>query len=158
MAAEQGLIGLAAYGWLLLTAFALIFGGLKRTLRRRPATVVLVGRCVVAAAFCALLLHTLVYAAFLEDPLTWTLLAIAAALRHVELSTTLEGSDPSSEGRGSARLGSDLTGFYPSDRASSVLRDRGGRRDRPPRRGRRGGRVPRLPPAGGEAAGSALRR
>ena len=95
VAAEQGVIGLAAYGWLLLTAFALIFGGLKRTLRRRPATVVLVGRCVVAAAFCALLLHTLVYAAFLEDPLTWALLALAAALRHVELSSTLEGSDPS---------------------------------------------------------------
>ena len=29
----------------------------------------------VAAAFCALVLHTLVYAAFLEDPLTWVLLA-----------------------------------------------------------------------------------
>ena len=50
----------------------------------------LVARCVVAAAFCALLLHTLVYAAFLEDPLTWTLLAMAAALRRV---------DPEAEGR-----------------------------------------------------------
>ena len=38
----------------------------------------------VAKAFCALLLHTLVYAAFLEDPLTWTLLAMAAALRRVD--------------------------------------------------------------------------
>ena len=27
------------------------------------------------------MLHTLVYAAFLEDPLTWALLALAAALR-----------------------------------------------------------------------------
>ncbi len=27
------------------------------------------------------MLHTLVYAAFLEDPLTWTLLALAAVLR-----------------------------------------------------------------------------
>jgi hypothetical protein len=61
-----------------------LFGGLRRTLRRRPAGVVLVGRCVVAAGFCALLLHTFVYAAFLEDPLTWTLLAMAAALRRVE--------------------------------------------------------------------------
>ena len=56
----------------------------------------LVARCVVAAAFCALLLHTLVYAAFLEDPLTWTLLALAAALRHVEdepePSSNVEGS------------------------------------------------------------------
>ena len=34
----------------------------------------------IAAAFCALLLHTFVYAAFLEDPLSWTLLAVAGAL------------------------------------------------------------------------------
>ena len=79
------MIGLVAYVLLLWTAFALVFGGLRRTLRRRPANVVLVARCVVAAAFCALLLHTLVYAAFLEDPLTWTLLAMAAGLRRVEL-------------------------------------------------------------------------
>jgi O-Antigen ligase len=84
IAAEQGVIGLVAYGFLLWTAFALAFGGLRRTLRRRAAGVVLVGRCAVAAAFCALLLHTFVYAAFLEDPLTWTLLAMAAALRRVE--------------------------------------------------------------------------
>ena len=84
IAGEQGVVGLAAYLWLLWTAFALVFGGLRRTLRRRPANVVLVARCVVAAAFCALLLHTLVYAAFLEDPLTWTLLAMAAGLRRVE--------------------------------------------------------------------------
>ena len=84
VAAEQGVIGLAAYAFLLWSAFALVFGGLGRTLRRRRADVVLVARCVVAAGFCALLLHTLVYAAFLEDPLTWTLLAMAAALRRVE--------------------------------------------------------------------------
>jgi putative inorganic carbon (HCO3(-)) transporter len=84
IAAEQGAIGLAAYGFLLWTALAVAFGGLRRTLRRRQAGVVLVARCVVAAAFVALLLHTFVYAAFLEDPLTWTLLAMAAALRRVD--------------------------------------------------------------------------
>ena len=84
VAAEQGVIGFAAYAWLLWTAFALVFGGLKRTLRRRRADVVLVARCVVAASFCALLVHTFVYAAFLEDPLTWSLLAMAAALRRVQ--------------------------------------------------------------------------
>jgi putative inorganic carbon (hco3(-)) transporter len=84
IAAEQGVIGLAAYGFLLWTALAVAFGGLRRTLRRRRAGVVLVARCVVAAAFVALLLHTFVYAAFLEDPLTWTLLALAAALRRVD--------------------------------------------------------------------------
>ena len=35
IAAEQGAIGLAAYGFLLWTAFAVAFGGLRRTLRRR---------------------------------------------------------------------------------------------------------------------------
>jgi O-antigen ligase len=84
IAAEQGIVGLAAYAFLLWSAFVVLFGGLRRTLRRRQAGVVLVARCVVAAAFCALLLHTFVYAAFLEDPLTWTLLALAAALRRVE--------------------------------------------------------------------------
>jgi putative inorganic carbon (hco3(-)) transporter len=42
--------------------------------------VAVIARAAVAAAFCALLLHTLVYAAYLEDPLSWTLLAIGAAL------------------------------------------------------------------------------
>jgi O-antigen ligase len=84
VAAEQGAIGLAAYAFVLWTALALAFGGLRRTLRRRKPDVVLVARCAVAAAFCALLLHTLVYAAFLEDPFTWTLIALAAALRRVE--------------------------------------------------------------------------
>src|SRR4051794_41587116 len=55
IAAEQGAVGLAAYGFLLWSSFAVLFGGLRRTLRRRPAGVVLVGRCVVAAGFCALL-------------------------------------------------------------------------------------------------------
>jgi hypothetical protein len=40
-----------------------------------------VTRAAVAAAYCGLLLHTLVYAAFLEDPLAWLLLALAAGLR-----------------------------------------------------------------------------
>ena len=37
-------------------------------------------RVAVAAAFLALLFHTLLYADFLEDPITWTLLAIGVAL------------------------------------------------------------------------------
>ena len=101
IAAEQGAIGLAAYGFLLWTALAVAFGGLRRTLRRREAGVVLVGRCVVAAAFVALLLHTFVYAAFLEDPLSWTLLALAAALRRVEPEGA-EAGDPAAAAQGRA--------------------------------------------------------
>jgi hypothetical protein len=37
-------------------------------------------RAALAAAFCGLVAHTLVYAAFLEDPLVWMLLAVAAAV------------------------------------------------------------------------------
>ena len=38
------------------------------------------GRAGVAAAFAALVVHTWLYAAFLEDPLTWALLAVGTAL------------------------------------------------------------------------------
>jgi hypothetical protein len=34
----------------------------------------------IAAAFCALLVHTIGYAAYLTDPLTWTLLAVGGVL------------------------------------------------------------------------------
>ena len=37
-------------------------------------------RIAVAACFAALVLHTLVYADFLEDPITWTLLGVGVAL------------------------------------------------------------------------------
>jgi putative inorganic carbon (HCO3(-)) transporter len=40
----------------------------------------LVGRAAVLAAFVALLVHTMSYAGFFEDPITWVLLAIGASL------------------------------------------------------------------------------
>jgi O-antigen ligase len=81
--AEQGVIGLAAYLFLVVCALALLFDRLRGTLRERapwPGTAA-VTRAAVAAAYCGLLLHTLVYAAYLEDPLAWLLLAVAAGLR-----------------------------------------------------------------------------
>jgi O-antigen ligase len=71
VAAEQGVIGLVAYVVLVLTAFAVVL----RRVGHRAA------RAAVAAAFAALFVHTLVYASFLEDPMTWALLAAAVALR-----------------------------------------------------------------------------
>jgi O-antigen ligase len=82
VAAEQGVIGLAGYLALVVAALLLVFDRLGARLRRGPPGVAEVGAAAVAAAFCALVLHTLVYAAWLEDPLTWTLLALAAGLRH----------------------------------------------------------------------------
>jgi O-antigen ligase len=71
VAAEQGIPGFVAYLGVLVSALALL---LRRS-REGPL------RAYLLAAFLALVLHTLLYAAFLEDPATWALLGIAAALR-----------------------------------------------------------------------------
>jgi O-antigen ligase len=70
IAAEQGIIGLAVYVALLLVAFLVLFDGAGRS----PP------RIAIAACFAALVLHTWTYADFLEDPFTWTLLALGVAL------------------------------------------------------------------------------
>ena len=70
IAAEQGLIGELVYIGLVLAALVVL---LERC-RAQP------DRVAIAAAFIALLFHTLLYADFLEDPITWTLLAIGIAL------------------------------------------------------------------------------
>ena len=44
-------------------------------------------RVVCAIGFAALVVHTLIYASFLEDPLTWVLLGLAAALRSASAPT-----------------------------------------------------------------------
>ena len=70
VAAEQGLIGLVAYLALLAAALARLFRGARRVPERAG----------VAAAFVALVAHSMMYAAFLEDPLTWTLLGAGTAM------------------------------------------------------------------------------
>jgi O-antigen ligase len=70
IAAEQGLIGEVVYVAFVVAALIT----LVRRSRSDPA------RVAIAAAFVALLFHTLLYADFLEDPITWTLLAIGVAL------------------------------------------------------------------------------
>jgi O-antigen ligase len=70
VAAEQGIVGLALYAALLVSAFGLLFKGAGRS----PS------RIAVAACFAALVLHTFVYADFLEDPEAWLLLAVGASL------------------------------------------------------------------------------
>src|SRR5262249_56855959 len=70
IAAEQGVIGEVVYMALVLVAAV----GLLRGARGDPA------RAAIAAAFLALAFHTLLYADFLEDPVTWTLLGVGTAL------------------------------------------------------------------------------
>ncbi len=71
--AEQGAIGLIAYGFLLWAAFTVLFSRLRGAVHREAPGIPAVARAALAAAFCGLIAHTLVYAAFLEDPLVWTL-------------------------------------------------------------------------------------
>ncbi|HEU0316982.1 MAG TPA: O-antigen ligase family protein, partial [Solirubrobacteraceae bacterium] len=71
IAAEQGVAGLLLYLLILAAGAGRLFGS---GVRDSPA------RMAVAAGFVALVLHTLLYADFLEDPITWTLLGIGTAL------------------------------------------------------------------------------
>jgi O-antigen ligase len=82
VAAEQGLIGLAVYLTLIVVALWTLGRGLWNAPPAGPAA--LAARAAVLAAFVALLVHTLAYAGFFEDPLTWVLLAVGASLAWAE--------------------------------------------------------------------------
>ncbi len=104
VAAEQGLIGLALYLALIVVALWTLGRGLWNAspaggadLGDHPSPVARGGgtksvtgpagraaRAAVLAAFVALLVHTLAYAGFFEDPLTWVLLAVGASLAWAE--------------------------------------------------------------------------
>jgi O-antigen ligase len=86
VAAEQGLIGLVAYLSLIVVALGTLGKGLWA---RSPRPAALAARAAVLAAFVALLVHTLAYAGFFEDPITWVLLAVGASLAHA-----VAGDDP----------------------------------------------------------------
>jgi putative inorganic carbon (HCO3(-)) transporter len=90
IAAEQGVIGIAAYVALLAAALWTLFSGIQavapglgsrfRSLGEGGRIELGPARIAMAAAFCGLLVHTIGYAAFLTDPLTWALLAIGGVL------------------------------------------------------------------------------
>ena len=123
IAAEQGLIGLALYLSLVVTALWTMARGLARSLRglyasraggavggptpedalatgrgggspaaTGPARDIPVARAAVLATFTALVVHTMAYAGFFEDPIAWVLLAAAASLATCrELEVTMGG-------------------------------------------------------------------
>jgi putative inorganic carbon (HCO3(-)) transporter len=99
VATEQGLIGLLVYLALIVVALGTLGRGIFSV---SPAGGVVGGgspaatgpagpaaRAAVLAAFVALLVHTLAYAGFFEDPITWVLLAVGVSLAYAEA-----GSDP----------------------------------------------------------------
>jgi O-antigen ligase len=71
VAAEQGLPGLALLGWLLAAALVAAFRGLGRGFTSRVSFAV-------GLTLLAIAVHSLFYAAFFEDPLTWALLGLVA--------------------------------------------------------------------------------
>jgi putative inorganic carbon (HCO3(-)) transporter len=81
VAAEQGLIGLVVYVALIVVALWTMGAGLwARGASERGPPAIFIGRAAVLAAFVALLVHTMAYAGFFQDPITWVLLAIGASL------------------------------------------------------------------------------
>jgi O-antigen ligase len=83
--AELGVVGLALYAWLLA-------GGAWLTLqvRRRDEALGLA----LAAAFIGLFVHALFYSGFLEDPITWLVIGIAAAYCSVPARRAEPGAAP----------------------------------------------------------------
>jgi len=88
VAAEQGVVGLAVYAALIVAALAALSAGMRAVMpglgapagardreRGPPAS-----RAAVLAAFIAVLVHTITYAGFLDDPVTWVLIAIGYSL------------------------------------------------------------------------------
>lgn len=87
VAAEQGFLGLAAYLALVVTALWTMATSLRPLLSRLsvsratgPTRHTPIARAAVLATFVALLVHTMAYAGFFEDPITWVLLAVGASL------------------------------------------------------------------------------
>jgi O-antigen ligase len=120
IAAEQGLVGLALYAALVLTALWTMGGGLRPSLSRlsdpraggvegRPRTDTparpqappprqdpranTVGRAAILATFTALIVHTMAYAGFYEDPITWVLLAAAGSLATASATSRRRAGD-----------------------------------------------------------------
>ncbi len=80
VASEQGLAGLVLYVGLIVVALWTMGAGLwARGPDRRP-TAADAARAALLAAFVALLVHTMAYAGFFQDPITWVLLAVGASL------------------------------------------------------------------------------
>lgn len=86
--AEQGIVGLALYLALIVAVIAALGAGMREVMpglggkpgaalgeRGPPAA-----RAAVLAAFVAVLVHTFTYAGFLDDPVTWVLIAIGYSL------------------------------------------------------------------------------
>jgi O-antigen ligase len=76
VAAEGGAVGLAFFGWLLAAAFLATLRGLGRGFTSRVALAA-------GVVLVAISVHSLFYAAFFEDPMTWALLGLVGLTARV---------------------------------------------------------------------------
>jgi O-antigen ligase len=91
VAAELGAIGLALYAWLLIGGLQLI-----AAVRRHDEALGLA----LLASFLGLFVHALFYSGFLEDPITWLVLAIGAGY----LTWVRQRGAPTARERARARM------------------------------------------------------
>jgi O-antigen ligase len=90
VAAEQGIVGILVYLGLLAAALWTLFSGMRplapgfgapfEPIESGDRSELAPARIALAAVFCALVVHTIGYAAYLIDPLTWALFAVGGAL------------------------------------------------------------------------------
>lgn len=76
VAAEEGVVGLALFGWLLAAALLATLRGLGRGFTSRVSLAT-------GVVLVAIAVHSLFYSAFFEDPMTWALLGLVGLAARV---------------------------------------------------------------------------
>jgi O-antigen ligase len=85
VAAEGGIVGLGLYLWIVAAALIMAFVRVGKSFAGRTALVCAIG-------LTAITVHSLFYASFFEDPVTWSLVAIAAAAVPLLLTHERDGA------------------------------------------------------------------
>lgn len=86
VAAETGVVGLALFTWLFIGALVATLAGLGRGFTSRVSLAV-------GVSLAAILVHSLSYAAFFEDPMVWALLGLVGLVARVPKKPTLPAPD-----------------------------------------------------------------
>jgi len=97
VAAEQGIVGVLAYAAFLIVTIGALLGATGLHWRRRATGPPLAA--VLLAIYALMVVHSLGYAAFFTDPVTWVVLAVAAAaLSPAAVRTPAGGPAPAPRG------------------------------------------------------------
>jgi hypothetical protein len=95
--AETGLVGLGLFLALVASVLVTTLRGLGRGFTSRVSLAV-------GLAFVAIVIHSMFYAAFFEDPMTWALLGLAGVVARVPKKAAVPALTPVSEAQGMERL------------------------------------------------------